>query len=612
MKKKGIMSYFEKSSFIRDYVKHNAETPYLIDISTNNNQMTLDIRKFLNDLSKDLEIQQDRYNRSQFVNKTLPVDHFFIVSSSITKNKRNYLTPYFEALGDITEFLDVNQEHYNLIRLFHVYDYRIRMDKLDELRNSLLSYKSLSRLDIRDMEDYDFILCLEKVFEIQKTRLTSSTVSAFSNSIDEQRHGIIHCILYTLSLAHGTPNLFFYKNIPSNWRNSKMFNSLVYHYVTNLIKIMFLIKIPRNIGDMIYDICHNMDTLWSTHHKPYHDAISSVPRDGGLVCISKETELHYFKETNLFGVKYSNDEILMINNMIDVENLLETMPEYAPFVLGRGDTIHLVNLNEQYILKRPDDSGDTIVVSVGSDDDESKDKLILKMLTTSKTVFDIMQIMTEFILSRVVHSHPSLQSVKKAIPYVYAIRDDMTYSNTIFKYTHPCYPTTIFMEKKKGKTLHSICKKLKESEMLLILFNLFCICRDLHNAIEFTHYDLHTGNIIVDMDTYDVSIIDTSRCRFNSGGAWVGSYFNELTRWYVGIVPEHAYPANDIFRITLYCYDLGHVYLDTIIDKLFGINASEIVHIYRDSLYSLPYTPQYKDIRYEDAIHIIEKMNKNN
>jgi hypothetical protein len=602
------MSYFTRGSFVTDYVTHNAENPFELKVNVNNSCITLNIIDFLNNLDKELKISQDRHGRPQFMHETIPTNYFFLIGSSYNRNKRHYLMPFLETVSDLTDYLDVNGEYPKLIKLFNVYDYKIREENLMELRKELLSYESLSRGHIKDSPEADFIECLEKVFELRNARLTSSTVGT-NMSMAEQREGIIHAILYTLSVVYGNPNLFFYKNIPSEWRHSKTFNSIVYHFVGHMVKIQFLKTMPRRLGDMVMTITQNMDTLWLKHHKPYEDAIASIPSEGGLVCISRDTELHYFKDIGRFGVKYNNDEILMINDVADVENLVSTIPEYVPLVLGKGHLVSLCNLDNQIMLKRPASVGDSIVLSIGSEDDKSDaDKLVMKMLTSCNTVFDIMQIMTEFVFSRVVHSHPMLQTAKAAIPYVYAIRDDIGYVNGLFKHTLSAYPTAIIMEKKKGKTLHSVCKKLNRSEMLLILFNLFCICRDLYKAIEFTHYDLHTANIIVDMETYNVSIIDTSRCRFKTDGIWLGSYFNEITRAYVGIIPEKAYPANDIFRILLYCYDLGHTYLDTIISEIFFMNANEIVQIYRESLYSLPYLDKFKDIQYEDVVEIIKRI----
>ncbi len=599
------MSLFSNGSFKKEYIEYDNRYLDQIVIHTPSGTDTYEnIRFLLNSPKGGFPFVEE--GNAVFISDRLKLDLKVsdIEGFFLHLKEPHYLLLYFEVFDDIRECFSINKESQCLLRLFYKYGDKISKDNLHSLRKELLSYRNLTRKDIRNMPHEDFILCIEKVFNIRKMCLT--TPHALSDlSIDQQREGIIHGILYTLSVLHGEPDSFFYNNIPSEWtRSNTTFNSLVWQFVRYMCKIKFLTTYPHEMGDMIHEYIQSLDSMWVRYYVQ-HNSVIKKSKEASRGCKIKNsgTRLKY-AQNGRYTLSFGEDEkeTIDISKIEDIENLATTVPEYLPVVLGgTEDIVSLMNMNSCYKVKM----GETMVCLLGLDPINSM--FVMKTVVQAQSVFDILEVVTEYIFSRMIHAEHRFKSIQKSIPIVYTIRDDVKYSDDMFSIAKRTFPTTIIMERKDGNTLHAIMMGMDRQAIITVLRNVFQVLDLLYREIEFTHYDLHPGNIIVDPDTLDIALIDMARCRFKTEDGWLGRYFSYDTMKFTGVHMDRPYPAIDIFRLLMSCWGAGHRFLDTIINFLFSLEPSVVSKMYSPSLYSLPYLDKYKDMTYDDVLQLLVK-----
>ena len=593
------MSFFSNGSFKKEYVEYDNRYLDQITISLKNGEEVQEnIRFLLNIFHGGLPFVD--HNNIIFISESLKlglkasdIEGFFL-----NLKEPHYLLPYFEVFDDMKEYFTINTESQALLRLFYKYKDRIAKDRLHELRKELVSYKSLARKDIRNTKDEDFIMCVEKVFNIRKMCLT--TPHEMSNlSLSEQREGIINGIVYTLSVFYGEPDSFFYTNIPSEWRNSADFHGYVNYFLKHMQKIKILTECPLRFGDLIHEYVKSIDNMWIRYYSQYNHLVERS-KNNTRGCKIKNTGTRIKYTTNeRYKLTYGDneEEAIDICTLSDLDKLVDTVPEYLPVILGgTTDIVRLCDMNKGHIIKRGDD---TIVSMLGSN-------FVMKCVVSAESVFNILEVITEYIFSRMIHNMDVFKPIRNSIPYVYTIRDDIRWNNEMFSVLKRTFPTTIIMERKEGQTLFALLPKLDKKSMTTVLFKVFSILDLLHREVEFTHYDLHSGNIIVNEETLDVAIIDMGRCRFKTEDGWVGRYFSYETSHYAGVYMDRAYPASDIFRLLMSCWEGGHHFLDTIINFMFSMEPTLIRKMYAHSLFSLHYSDKFKDMTYSDVLQLLD------
>lgn len=602
---KGIMAFFRKDSFIKSDITYNENYPLCLCFNIPNiDNVRINMRDIINRFESGISIVgcRDFPCFDETIQKDIKYRQLNCINTGFSEP--HIIMPYIEVFSDIQECLTINDGQTTLISLFVKFSHRIQYQKLYELRKMLLSYKSLARRDIKGDSDYEFILCIERVFAMRKMSLTSA-VAGSELSLDVQREGLINCIVYTLSVLYGSPDAFFYKNIPQEWKGAD-FNSYVYAHIKYLRKVKFLYEGNGiRLGDVIHNITTTIDKMWNTVHGDVMKKIEECKKTK-IGCEVEGVYLTYDESTKRFRIEESNGTIIYIDDIMDLEMLKDTVPSYLPIVLtGTPDIISTTKMNNAFTVKTDDT---TRVTFLGTSPKEGM--FAMKTLIQSTSIFEVFEIMTEYFLSHIIHTDDRLKDIRKIIPRIYAIRNDIKFDNQGDLYVHKkrSAPCSIIMERKEGSTLHGICKYLSKEDLVKVLTSVFTTLDKLHKVLDFTHYDLHGGNIIVDTDTLDVSIIDTSRSIFRYNGMCMSRYFEENTMRFTGIMPDRSYPANDIFRLIMSCWSAGHTYLDAIIICMFAMDPSEVYGIYKHSIYSLDYNDKYKDITYEDVLNKLHSV----
>ncbi len=601
------MAFFTADSFIKNDISYNNNYPLSVCFNIPAiSDIRVNMKDLINGFHRGLSIRGNKesgYWFDETINGGLKYRQ--LVASSCSFRNSHIIIPYMDAFSDIQECLTVNSGNMTtLISLFVKFYHRIQLDKLYDLRNMLLSYKSLARKDIKEDEEYEFILGVERVFGMRKMCLTSG-VAGSDLSLDGQREGIINGIVYTLSVLHGSPDPFFYKNIPSEWKG-RDFHSYVYAYIKQLRKVKFLYDGTEiRLGDIVNGITSNIDTLWKSVYGGIMSRIDECKR-AKLKCSTDGVYLTYDDKLKSFKIEESNGASIVIDTIMDLEMLKDTVPSFLPVVLqGTPNLVSTMGMSNGFTMK----SDDTTRVSCFGT--SPKDGMfVMKIVTNVTTIFDVFELFTEYFLSNIVHTCEELKDVRSSIPMIYAFRSDIKFDREGELYTHKTrtMPCSLIMERKEGSTLHGICKYLSKEDLVKVLVSVFKVLDKLYKVLDFTHYDLHGGNIIVDTETLEVSLIDMSRSHFNYNGVWMGRYFDVNTMHFTGIMPDRSYPANDIFRLIMSCWAAGHTYLDTIIVSLFGMDASAVNGMYSHSIYSIDYSEKYKGIVYQDVLSLLESL----
>jgi hypothetical protein len=166
-------------------------------------------------------------------------------------------------------------------------------------------------------------------------------------------------------------------------------------------------------------------------------------------------------------------------------------------------------------------------------------------------------------------------------------------------------------------TAHSITEEM----MLHTLAELFSALQEAWEKMEFTHYDLHLGNVILEKaepyhwewrnyrDAFSKDfrpvLIDFGRSRAVLDGEVVSRVWDPIQGDYLCIDRDRSYPAHDIFKILVSCVDIRETpRLVQAIHKLFNVyeDKVDLDMSYAAASFSLPYREEYGSIQYKDAV----------
>ncbi len=507
---------------------------------------------------------------------------------------RDLRRPFLEVAEQLDEAFDISGLD-QLITLLTKYKSEIEFDKLHDLHRELRLLDSFKRPSLKHHPRYELILCLEKVFAMQRCSLTSG-VLLYGKTIAQQAHAFLGLIFYTLSTFHGRPVKQFLMDVPKDWYGSSL-STLLANSVNDILRTNFFLNPPYNMKKVTTEWALNFDMLCGLFYRPYEHTISQYRsmKDSCVVETFSDVHLTWRGESMQFELVF-NQQTLVIDSLAAVTELQKTLPMFLPHVLGAtSNIINLLDVNKGLLLA-------AAVVESGN--------LVVKTNTETQNFLTAMDVMVEFLFSQVMQL-PAFRHVCHHFATVYAIRDDVVYDTkrNMFEPGSCGVPNTIIMEKKPGTCLYKVLKMLSKDVVMKVLVKVFSILHVLHTEIEFTHYDLHTGNIVVDeLDDYEVYILDMGRCRFKVEGMWTGCRFEIPMEQSLGICAYRAYPAHDVFQLLMMCLE-HHAFIKPVLQKLF--HSIDIVHgqsHFKGALYSLMYLPEYADMTYKDAVDALTEM----
>ncbi len=512
---------------------------------------------------------------------------------------RDVRQPYFEVLETLVES---RYTRGTTVQLFKDYLHRIEPRNLDSLREYLFNLTPALQ-----KKDFHFLKCLETSFH---SLFSDKTLSLMNEDQDMPvLNSIKFCMLYSLSVVWGRPRAVYYLGMSEAFK--KNYKKEMMRCIAYCNNALFCLRPHYNLSDIAHSMVTNFDHLWGRFYGPYREQIKKCVESTSDVTVMSAhgVDLIYVTTTKQFTVHDASKNLsIAIDGPDALHNVALTVPEFLPIVLGA--TPYLVNLtgmNKGISCKR--DIVSTSVVAVGSEVKE-KCQLIVKGSEVRRTFTDALELMVEFVFSQLLQI-PRLEPVRNHFPRVYTIRSDVsldTTRNTFNSGAMSPYPNLVVMEKKPGETLHHLLPTMTRERMKRVLLSVFSICSFLYNEIDFTHYDLHTGNIIVDGE--DVYIIDMGRAHFRVDGLWIGKRFDSInTERLFGIQPHVSFPASDIFRLLMLCYANGHEYLGVTLRVLFpSVEPEDAKITMAEHCYSLQYVSEHFGVTYYEALEIIEKF----
>lgn len=252
---------------------------------------------------------------------------------------------------------------------------------------------------------------------------------------------------------------------------------------------------------------------------------------------------------------------------------------------------------------------------------DKSNKYIFKKSPKDTSYFENIEIIIDYLISRVLEGSLYAKNfvTSMAIYQNWKIQD-----STIIPTEGNGLPYFYIMEYLPGETLYSLLKthEFDGIGIISILLEVFVALQNAYELFRFTHYDLHPGNIILkkcedyvwswNEYTLDIKrgyrpvIIDFGRARLEINGHVISRPWTPVTKDFLCINPEISYPAHDIFKILITCYEYTDLpVLHDIIVHIFGGNYGEWCYSYGEAMFSLPYLEKFKDIEYKNIINYL-------
>ncbi len=493
---------------------------------------------------------------------------------------RDVRQPFLSALLHLRKCFDTVRP--NTVRLLHDFFARTHPDRISDLVRTLLTMAPPFL-----PQDYLLARSLEYVFCMPMQPRLLSTLT--SNHID--RKPVVSCIAYTLSVFHGRPDPSLIADLPSHWRPD--LHQRVAAFARHIHSVHFLLHPPYCLRTVIERLVEHFDSLWTRFHRQYST--------DEVVCMYG-AEVRFDQGTGYYTMKYS--EPVPLDNPLDLLSLKETLPAVMPLVMSATrKIIEACDLNRSVLCKRP--GADSAAVYVG-DRKDKKMGLVVKASGVQTCFLEASEILLEYLFSQMLWSQKRFSKVRSHFARMYAVRSDVVFVDGAFAYASSPYPSCLVAERLPGVMLCTIVRELHRDTALSLLQKILKVLNTLYVEAKFTHYDLHSGNILVDPDTYEVYIIDMGRCRFEYEGMWVGRKFDIGTEACLGIRPHVAYPAHDIFRLLMTFYEAGHTNVGSAFLTLFpGFRPEDVLISHKDTVYSLPYLEDLAGMTYLDALNVL-------
>lgn len=195
----------------------------------------------------------------------------------------------------------------------------------------------------------------------------------------------------------------------------------------------------------------------------------------------------------------------------------------------------------------------------------------------------------------------------------------------------------------QGKEMITLKNKISNKVTRWIILHVFCVLNEMSKELNFTHYDLHLGNIFlcnpnndfvnneyfeeliqdiinsksyyldenlkIKLPLYDVFypvIFDFGRSRVQVEEKYIGGIFSQKERKFLGIYPEKSYPAADIFKICclLYVFSNKDPIYEECLKELFNYTFVQADKIWDAISYNTQYNKKFEHITYEDFIRL--------
>lgn len=242
--------------------------------------------------------------------------------------------------------------------------------------------------------------------------------------------------------------------------------------------------------------------------------------------------------------------------------------------------------------------------------------------------YTCMELYVDYLISRILED--CLPNCKNFAKTFVCVKDAKINNDSIFE-ARPTVPRLMISPRIDGGTLYGMIlnNKVGDDVVLDCLLEVFGALQEAYEACELTHYDLHSGNVLLETcQPYSWKwrgyssriqrmvrpvVIDFGRSRVVYHDKVLCRPWSPVVQDYLSISTDRPYPAHDIFRLLQSCYSTREIpVLEKVLENIFQMSMRELDHSFGTAMYSMPYADRYAPIQYKDAVQALLGMIQEN
>ena len=303
------------------------------------------------------------------------------------------------------------------------------------------------------------------------------------------------------------------------------------------------------------------------------------------------------------------------DTIVELDDYQQYFPQIfvkMPYTFFKKQDLHIVANNENYIIFR----------------DVHKNFIVKSLESFVNDCFTRYEITNEIVMYTTITSLIKNTPYENYIPKLYGFSKDyiITKQRNIEISQNMNYYSTIFIEYIDGYSLHDYAKLVSEKQNIRILIQILSFLNKLYKETKFTHYDLHSKNIIIakkephtlKIGDYDLVIedgmtpiiFDFGRSRLEKDGKFIGRYFNNFEQSYIHINPRYFNMYHDVTKVLAGIHSRKRVeVIEKIFEKFYGSSYEDLRKTYGYSFFSVP--RHDFDFELEDVIEFLVHEYKN-